>query len=356
MSIETAKKIIQFAFDTTPFDEKVDIGFFGGEPLLHFDLIKEITSLIESQARVSDRKLELQVVTNGTVFSVEIGRFFRDHNIAFCLSCDGPPHVHDASRAFRDGRGSSPIVEKTLRKAVEILPVVLVNAVYHPGTLRFLPEVVDYLSYLGIRQIYLNPDFSALWSKQEAEMINRLYDSIGERYIDYYLQGRPHFVSLVDSKIAVILRGGYKVAERCRMGRGEFAFAPSGNIYPCERLIGADAGRDHCIGNIYSGFDWMKGCGQPTAETPLNTECQACGLKDYCMNWCGCSNYFSSGRYDRVGPFLCASERAALAMAYRVLETLQQRMGTYFLTHFAGLPTHNARLARGADNNAIEKT
>ncbi|MFN3396438.1 MAG: radical SAM protein [Thermodesulfovibrionales bacterium] len=304
MSHQVAEQIIDFIFKNTPPEEKIDIGFFGGEPFLEFGLIKAITEMIEGHPSFNKNQVELTVVTNGTIFSDEIADFLNEHNIGFCISCDGPPFVQDMFRCFPDGRGSSGVVEKTIRRAIEVLPSVLVNTVYHPKTFRYLPQAVEYLSSLGVQQIYLNPDFSAPWSKKEADLLPEVYGQIAEKYINYYLLQRPRFISLIDSKITVILRGGYKPLERCRMGRGEFAFAPSGNIYPCERIIGSDAG-DRCIVNINDGLNLERMSCKMTPKQDINTECLSCGLKDYCMNWCGCSNYFSSGYYNRVSPFLC---------------------------------------------------
>lgn len=341
MPLQVAKQVVDFIFKNTPPEEKIDIGFFGGEPLLEFGLIKTITKMIESHQSFNNTQVELTVVTNGTIFSDEIADFLNEHNIGFCVSCDGPSFVQDMFRCFPNGRGSSDIVENTIKQAMEILPSVLVNAVYHPQTFRYLPQVVEYLSSLGLRQIYLNPDFSALWSKEEADLLPQIFGQIAQQYIDYYLLQRPHFISLIDSKITVILRGGYKPLERCRMGRGEFAFAPSGNIYPCERLIGADTG-DHCIGNINHGLNLDSMSCKMASEQDINTECIACGLKDYCMNWCGCSNYFSSGYYNRVSPFLCASERIAIQTAFNVFQILEKKLGSTFIDHIAGIPAMNS--------------
>ncbi|GAB4535664.1 MAG: hypothetical protein Fur0020_03150 [Thermodesulfovibrionia bacterium] len=342
MPIRVAEKVVDFVFKNTPPEEKIDIGFFGGEPLLEFGLIKEIVGMIEKHPSFNNEQVELTVVTNGTIFSDEIADFLKIHNIGFCVSCDGPPFVQDMFRCFPNGKGSSDIVENTIRQALEVFPSILVNAVYHPKTFRYLPQVIEYLSSLGIRQIYLNPDFSAPWLKKEADLLPKIYRQIAEQYIDYYLLHRPHFISLIDSKITVILRGGYNPLERCRMGKGEFAFTPSGNIYPCERLIGSDIGDDHRIGTIYDGLNLEHLSCKMTAEQSTNTECLSCGLKDYCMNWCGCSNYFSSGYYNRVGPFLCASEKTAIQTAFNVFKTLEKKLGPTFIDHIAGIPAMNS--------------
>ncbi len=342
MTLPVAEKAIDFIFTLTPPNEKIDIGFFGGEPLLEFELLKKITALIEKHPSFNGERVELSVVTNGTVFSDEIAEYLMKHNIGFCVSCDGPPIVQNVFRCFPDGRGSSSIVGKTLSQAVNFFPSVLVNAVYHPKTLDHLPLVVEYFSLLGLKQIYLNPDFSASWSKKEADSLPGIYDRIGKRYIEFYQQKKPHYISLIDGKIAVILRGGYKPQERCRMGTGEFAFAPSGNIYPCERLIGDGTENDHCIGNIHHGLNARQTACKAAAGQAVNAECASCGFKDYCMNWCGCSNYFSSGHYNRVGPFLCASEKVSISTAYTVIQALEKKHDAVFAEHVSGVPPMNS--------------
>ncbi len=338
MSISTAEKIVDFIFDSTPKNEKIDIGFFGGEPLLEFDLIKKITNLIQSHKSFDPDRTTLSVTTNGTIFSKEIAGFLEDKNMVLCISCDGPPFIQDASRPFPDGMHSSGIVEKNIKEALKFFPLIPVNAVYSPENLQYLPDVVDYLSSLGVKNIYLNPNISARWTKKEAGMFPRIYSNIGIRYMDFYRQGKPRFINLIDNKIVVILRGGYKSLERCRMGNGEFAFAPSGNIYPCERLIGQDEGKTHCLGNINDGFIQRKTCKTISA---VNLECQTCGLKDYCMNWCGCTNYFSTGKYEAVAPFICNSEKAAISAAFHVIQEMRENWQN-FSDHMAGTPLMNA--------------
>jgi uncharacterized protein len=346
MTREVAARIVDFMFEHTPPDEPVYFSFFGGEPLLAFDLVQEFTGLVESHPAFERGRVELAVVTNGTVCSPDIFTFLEAHDITFCLSCDGAPAVQDTSRRYPDGRGSSGAVEHTLREARRRLPAVLVNAVYTPRTVQHLPQTVEYFASLGLDQIYLNPDFSAPWTSDDVHRLEQAYGQVGECYIRYYLEGEPRFISLIDSKIVVILRRGYQPLERCRMGRGEFAFAPNGDIYPCERLVGARARELHCIGNIRTGLelDRMRCRLKPGAA--VNSECAECTLKDYCMTWCGCSNYLATGYYNRVSPFMCASEKTAIKVAFDVFEQLERRLGPVFSDHWSGSATANSRLVR----------
>jgi uncharacterized protein len=223
------------------------------------------------------------------------------------------------------------IVERNIRQALGSTDLLRVNAVFHPLTFRQLPETVAYLAELGVHKIYLNPDFSAPWSEEDLADLDEIYSQVADLYKSYHLSGLPRFISLIDGKIAAIVAGGYPVDARCRMGLAEFAFTPEGRIFPCERLIGDGSANRHCLGNIEDGIRPCGGCRVTLSTLATNAECQDCGLKDYCMRWCGCSNFLATGHYDRVSRFLCASERAAIKQAFSVFQELSESLGIRFL-------------------------
>jgi uncharacterized protein len=201
--------------------------------------------------------------------------------------------------------------------------------------------VVDYLSSLGVRQIYLNPDFSAAWTEDDVARVPEAYRAVGDRYLKFYREGRPHFISLIDSKITVMLRGGYQPLERCRMGTGEFAFDPSGRVFPCERLV-TKAPAEHAIGSV----DGLLQIGAPLDHLapgpPINSPCAQCEVRSYCVNWCGCSNFFMTGYYNRVSPFLCTSERTLLGLAATIFGALESELGPTFTDHLGGKGVANS--------------
>jgi uncharacterized protein len=140
---------------------------------------------------------------------------------------------------------------------------------------------------------------------------------------------------------------------------GELAFSSDGGIYPCERLIGDGIEPSHRIGHVSVGLDLSAiRChfassrekeDQTSAPAASNPECKTCGIRDMCMNWCGCSNAFMTGFYDRVGGFLCASERAAITSALKAMEVLGDRLGPVFLNHFLGAPHLNTHRAKSGE-------
>jgi uncharacterized protein len=333
MPRDVAARVVDFAYRHTPPDEEIDFGFFGGEPLLEFELIRQVTEDLERHPSHDPRRVRINIATNGTILTEDILEFVRTHRCSLGISCDGPAEVHDAFRRFPGGRSSLPVVAETIRQAVATLPLVLVNAVFHPKTYPLLPRTVEFLASLGAQRIYLNPDYSAEWTPADLAGLQTRLEEVTDWYIGRYLERKPVFISLLDFKIAVILRGGYQVRERCRMGRGEFAFTPEGNIYPCERLIGNGDNGAHCIGHIDSGLRLDKLSCHTAPGKEVNPECATCGLKDYCMNWCGCSNFMSTGLYNRVSPFTCATEKTMIRSAFRAFRVLEEKLGPTFHTH-----------------------
>jgi uncharacterized protein len=128
------------------------------------------------------------------------------------------------------------------------------------------------------------------------------------------------------------------------MGKGEFAFSPEGNIYPCERLVGDGTINSHCIGNINSGLNLERMSCNMVSDQTINSECLSCSLNPYCMNWCGCSNYMATGYYNHVNQFLCISEKAAIQAALNAFQTLEKKLGPTFVDHLSGYPSSNSTM------------
>jgi uncharacterized protein len=331
MSESVAMRTVDYLFSRPHRGEGIDIGLFGGEPLLAFGMVRLLTELIENHPRFSS-DVRISIVTNGTVVSERILQYAKEHNIALCVSCDGPPEIQDRFRPMKSGHPSSRLVTDTIRRAVAVLPTVLVNSVYGPATIEDLPATVDYVASLGVKNIYLSPDYRADWTSEDARKLPAAYKAVADRYVASHLAGEHTFISLIEAKIAALFNGGYRPQDRCRMGREEFAVAPDGSLYPCERLMGNVA---HCIGHIDDVSSFA-----PSFCTvkPLSSPCRDCGVSEYCMHWCGCSNFFSTGSYDRVGAFTCASEKEAIAAAVAAHETLSERLGARYLMQLVNQP------------------
>lgn len=326
MTEATLQRILDFIGKAKRRGDALHLGLFGGEPLLAFPLLRSTVAAAKRHPASADG-IEFQIITNGTLVSSEVIDFVLEEGISLGISCDGVSDVQDRFRTFADGSGSSLLVHAGIVKAIDSIPDLMVNSVYRPETIARLPEGLRYFRALGLRNIYLNPDFSATWMEADLPAMDEAYREIAAIYIDAYRSNDPFYCSLIDNKIALMLNGGYDPCDRCSMGVGEIAFTPEGRIYPCERLVGDGLTDEHCIGDLDSGIELKKLLGHRS----LSEECLECTMKAMCMNNCGCSNYFSSGDYGKPGPFLCASEKAAMGTALQVFRTLTAELGPGFL-------------------------
>ncbi len=334
MPLSTAQKAVDFALGLAPAGRRVDFSFFGGEPLLCFDLIVEIVRYIRARQRETGQPVSLSITSNGTLLTQPVLDFMTQEEVDLCVSIDGPAPVHDRNRVYREGNGTFADVIRNLRVALDELVSVQVNAVYGPETLANLPETVCFLADFGAPVIHLNPNIRAAWDGDSCASLADIYMRIAASYIDSYQHDRELAVNLIDSKIILFLKGGYAAEDMCGMGETEWGFAPSGDIYPCERFIGEDDDPTLCLGNVHTGVDPRRRCAVLARRGNRNAECKACNWVNYCMNWCGCTNHAMTGATDLAGPMLCASERAALRAAKHVLATLSATENDLFIDHF----------------------
>ncbi|MCK4268538.1 MAG: radical SAM protein, partial [Actinomycetia bacterium] len=286
LSVETARRIVDFIFSNTPPDEMIGIIFFGGEPFLKFELMKQITEMIEDHPQF-DHRVRFIVGSNGTIFNDRIAEFLLEHGFNFLISCDGPPEFQDQFRRYRGGRSSASKVENTIKKALTVFPDLQVCSVYHPRTFRRLPVVFDYLTDLGVQTMSFSADMSASWTMDEASILPDIFKEIGRKHVNLWRKHEPRRINIIDEKIRVILKGKYSPGnrKRCRAGEADFAFAPSGNTFPCECLVGDDdLSSPHFLGNINDGPIAKMSCPATLAKHEPGP-CDKCDYKHLCMNW-----------------------------------------------------------------------
>lgn len=331
MSFDTAQKIVDFAVKITPPNQRINFGFFGGEPLLCFNLIQKIIEYIREKEKETKNPISLNIATNGTLLDKTILEFIEKEKINLCLSIDGPENVHNLNRLYKDGRGSFEDVFRSLRLIPNILHKFQVNAVYSPNTIDSLLEVVSFFDKLKVAAIHLNPNICTTWEEDICLKLKRYFMELANFYIQCYKESREIALNLIDSKLILLVKRGYEEADKCSMGEGEWAFAPSGNIYPCERFIGEDNKDKFCLGNIHTGLNQKCICSLMKHRGNHDEKCKTCNLQKYCMNWCGCTNYYSTGKSDLVSTFICENEKAIIEAAKYVLVALKDN--DLFLGH-----------------------
>jgi uncharacterized protein len=333
MSLDTARRSIDTALSMVPEGKRLELGLFGGEPLLRFDLVQAVTDYAIERADAARVPLRIGLTTNGTLISATMLDFIDARGISLCFSLDGPQHVHDRSRRLLNGQGSFGEVLRGLNQALERLGRVDVNAVFGPPTIQELPQSLAFIMGLGVRTIHFSPDITAAWTAESYSRCAEVFMATADYYIDCYRRGIELAVNLFDSKAVLFIKGGYAVSDRCAMGDGEWAVAPSGNLYPCERFIGEDDNPNFSLGNIHTGFDSARRCALRARRGNHRVACLSCRERQYCMGWCGCTNYFLSGRSDMPAPVLCALEQATINAARQVFGSLVSENNDCYVDH-----------------------
>jgi uncharacterized protein len=204
-----------------------------------------------------------------------------------------------------------------------------------PSNIMHLVESVTFLAEeKKVLRIAINPNFYTDWPQQALDQWSAAFKAIGEFYVSRYRAGHPQAIKIIYGKIITRLKDGFEACDHCNFGEREIAVAPSGNIYPCERLVSDDTNDEMCIGNVVDGFDADKRSEILKKRGNVNDECVSCAIKNRCMNWCCCINYAMTGAIDSTDGILCFHEKTAVEFADDVAGVLYGESNPTFLSRF----------------------
>ena len=339
MPWEVAKAAIDrtVAWQLAHYPEKdYVLGFFGGEPLLEWDLLQRSDAYAADAARAAGLRFGRTVTTNLTLLDRGKADWLRARRYKLGLSIDGSPAMHDANRRFPDGCGSHaacmaalPLVEDFPAPRPEIICVVT------PATASLLAGGIRYLHARTALPIAVNPDFTAEWDDVSRAALRAAYETLADDVLASWRDGsRPLHLTWFDGKLKALRIGGYRACDKCDPVRRELAVAPSGNLYQCPNLVGNDDKEELRLGSAQEGFDEAAVLRAVARRGNRDPACRDCPAAPRCVNWCCCANWFSTGRTDRVGSFGCFHEKLSIELADRVAETLLAERNEPFAAWF----------------------
>jgi len=334
MSWDVARRAIDLLFDQPPTEPAPQIGFFGGEPLLELPLLKQCVAYAEAKRAETGRSFRLAITTNGLYVDDALAAWLKSKAVEPMLSFDGVQRAQDAGRRFAGGESSFADTQAAMAVLQRHFPDLAVCAVVTPENVEYLPSSIDFFVDSGIRGLSLNPNFFAQWDEEQLDLWRRGYDHAAERFEDEFRSGRVLHVGFITAKIVTHLKGGYDPADCCDFGKKEIAVAPSGNIYPCQRMVGEDTGELGLMGDVFSGLNG-KACSElADARQVTGLDCQGCDHRRRCRNWCSCVNHRLTGRFDHTGPLVCLHERMAIEVADRAASRLFEEKNKTFMETF----------------------
>jgi len=328
------ERSLDLAFSDDP--EALQVSFFGGEPLLCWDRLEAAAVEARRRAEARGARLSMCVTTNGTLLTEERAARLDELGVYVGLSIDGVREAHDTGRPRMGGGSSFDDVHRGLEVLLRRGTPFETISVVTPANVRWLGESVRWLLEIGVPRIGLNPCYEAYFSDEELAAYGRGLEEAADAMTDCYRRGRIVSLPVFDNKIMAALKGGLAKTDKCSLGETTVAVAPSGNIYPCERVVAEDEDHRWVTGHVSTG---IRVRGEACERGPVNPECVDCGERWRCASFCACANYAETGRTDVAGGTQCWHERQTAALADRIAETLFAERNGPFLAWFYGRMT-----------------
>lgn len=325
MSYEVGKKALDFLVANSGSRTNLEVDFFGGEPLMNFEVVKQLVKYGRSLEEPNNKKFRFTLTTNGVLLDDDILEFANKEMSNLVLSLDGRKEVHDLMRPRRGGQGSYDTVVPKFIKAAESRNQMnyYVRGTYTRNNLDFAKDVI-HMADLGFEQISVEPvvaDKSESYAIREEDIdtLIKQYDELTAEMIKRKKEGKPFnfFHFMID------LSGGPCVAKRlsgCGSGTEYLAVSPSGELYPCHQFMGM---KDFLLGNVDEGVirtdirDEFKLCNVYAKE-----KCKNCFAKFYCSGGCAANSYNFSGSINGTYEIGCdlQKKRIECAIALKALE------------------------------------
>lgn len=294
MTPETARSAVDFMLKLTPDADRYSILFFGGEPLSNFRVMNETIAYSEEcVVGKHGKRITFSIDTNGTLLTEPILELLKDKISGCLVSLDGPRHVHNLSRPYRNGRGSFD----TIMKNIEILRDNSVRFMLRCGVRSDCSNIVELVDFFEGLQVVFAYEFV-----QKTK--NKLHDSMEytdervhqlgaqlEELVKYYFLRISNGKDIYCAKlIARLSRIHFQQGKRifCSSGRTTITVNPDGTIYYCQSLESVVAAR---VGDINAGIDYEKLNRLRPQNVDNVTECRRCWARYLCGGGCAAEKY-----------------------------------------------------------------
>ena len=321
MSFEVGKKALDFLVANSGNRVNLEVDFFGGEPLMNWDVVKQLVAYGRSLEKPNNKKFRFTLTTNGVLLNDEVMEFCNKEMGNVVLSIDGRKEVHDFMRPFRKGAGSYDLILPKFQKFAESRnqDKYYVRGTFTHHNLDFSQDVL-HLADLGFKQISVEPVVAAdteeyAIREEDIPFICEQYDKLAAEMVKRH--GRENDFNFFHFMID--LTGGpcvYKRLSGCGSGTEYLAVTPWGDLYPCHQFVGNEK---FLMGNVWDGVkneelrDEFKCCNVYAKE-----KCQKCFAKFYCSGGCAANSYNFHGSINDAYDIGCELQRKRVECAIMI--------------------------------------
>lgn len=327
MSYEVGKAALDFLIANSGSRRNLEVDFFGGEPLMNFQVVKDLVAYGREQEKIHNKNFRFTLTTNGVLLNDDIMEFANKEMANVVLSIDGRKEVNDFMRPFRKGAGSYDLIVPKFQKFAESRKQTnyYVRGTFTHHNLDFSKDVL-HLADLGFRQISVEPVVAADtedYAIKEADLpkLYEEYDKLAVEMIKREKEGRGFnfFHFMID------LEGGPCVAKRlsgCGSGTEYLAVTPWGDLYPCHQFVGQEK---FYMGNVFEGVkntdirEEFRGCNVYSKE-----KCRDCFARFYCSGGCAANSYNFHGDINNAYDIGCALMKKRIECAIMIKAALAE--------------------------------
>ena len=325
MSFETGKKALDFLIANSGNRRNLEVDFFGGEPLMNWQVVKDLVAYGREQEKIHDKHFRFTVTTNGVLLNDEVQEFINQEMDNVVLSLDGRREINDRMRPFRNGKGSYDLIVPKFQKLAKSRnqQKYYVRGTFTRQNLDFSEDVRHFVD-LGFQQMSIEPvvgdetDPYAI-RKEDLPQIFEEYDKLASYMIQREKEGKGFnfFHFMID------LEGGPCIAKRlsgCGSGTEYLAVTPWGDLYPCHQFVGDE---DFLMGNVDDGItkpeiaDEFRCCNVYSKE-----KCRNCFARFYCSGGCMANSYHFEGTLHDAYDIGCEMERKRVECAIMIKAAL----------------------------------
>ena len=321
MRYEVGKQALDFLIANSGSRRNLEVDFFGGEPLMNFDVVKRLVAYARSIEKEHNKNFRFTLTTNGVLIDDDVIDFANREMSNVVLSLDGRKEIHDRYRVDYAGNGSWDRIVPKFQKLVEARQG---KNYYMRGTFThanpdFLKDIQQMLD-LGFTELSMEPvvcapgDPSEL-TQEDLPIVLDQYEQLAELMLKRDREGRPFtfYHYMID------LTGGpciYKRISGCGSGTEYMAVTPWGDLYPCHQFVGEETFK---LGNIWDGVTNREIQSEFAAcNVYAHPECRDCWARLYCSGGCAANAYHSTGSVTGVYQYGCTLFRKRMECAIMV--------------------------------------
>ena len=332
MSFEMGKRAIDFLVENSGKRKNLELDFFGGEPLMNWDVCKQIVEYARSIEKQYNKNFRFTLTTNGLLLDDEVIDFANRemHNVV--LSLDGRREVHDRLRRTVNGKGSydtivpkfQHFIEKRMSPDNDGFRGYYMRGTFTHNNTDFTNDILQMLDLgfteLSMEPVVCSPDDTYALTDADLPVLYEQYEKLAFEMIKHRSEGRPFtfYHYMID------LTGGpciYKRISGCGSGTEYMAVTPWGDLYPCHQFVGDDK---YKLGDIWNGVsntelrDEFKLC-----NAYARPDCKDCWAKLYCSGGCAANAYHATGSITGIYGYGCElfKKRMECAIMVKIAES-----------------------------------